>query len=74
MATCFGGSWFKMSISALIFDPFPYLVSILNACVHWFLKKPGMHHSMQRGSMARVEVILPQSKGSQPNCRITSDT
>jgi hypothetical protein len=29
-----------------------YHLRSLNACVHWFLKIPGMHQSMQRGSIA----------------------
>jgi hypothetical protein len=74
MATCFGFSGFNTSIAALISNSFGYLVSTLNACVHWFLKKPGMHHGMQRGSIKPAEIMLPQSKSSTrplafPACR-----
>jgi hypothetical protein len=51
-----------------------HFVSNLNAWVHWFFWNPGIHQSMQSGSIARAEMMVPQSKGSHPNCSITSDT
>src|SRR5258708_11094616 len=48
--------------------------SSLNAWVHWFFWNPGMHQSIQSGSIARAEMMVPQSNGSHPNCSITSDT
>ncbi len=40
----------------------------LNACIQSFLRKQGMHQSMQRGSIARAPSALPMSSGSHPNC------
>lgn len=42
-------------------------VSSLKAWVHWLLRKPGMHHNMHRGSMARAASALPISAVSHPN-------
>jgi hypothetical protein len=41
--------------------------SSLKACPHWLRRKPGMHHSMHRGSMARALSTEPISSVSQPN-------
>ena len=44
-----------------------YFRSNLKACVHSFFMKPRMHHSMQRGSIARAASAVPISAVSQPN-------
>jgi hypothetical protein len=41
--------------------------SSLKACVQRFCRRPGMHQSMQSGSMARPASTLPMSSVSQPN-------
>ena len=41
--------------------------SSLNACPQLFWRKPGMHHSMHSGSMARAASAVPMSATSQPN-------
>ena len=42
--------------------------STLKACIQSFRKKPGMHQSMHRGSIAARLRPPPQSSVSQPNC------
>ena len=42
-------------------------VSSLNACTQSFRRKPGMHHSMHSGSIARAASAFPMSAVSQPN-------
>lgn len=44
-----------------------YPFSILNACVQECSLNPGMHHSMQRGSIARAALAVPMSQPSHPN-------
>src|SRR5579872_5489237 len=48
--------------------------SNLKAWVHWLLRNPGMHQSIQRGSSARAAMMPPQSNGSHPNCWMTPET
>jgi len=42
-------------------------LSSLKACVHSLRKKPGIHHSMHSGSIARAASALPMSAVSHPN-------
>ncbi len=45
-----------------------YLCNSLNAWLHWLCKKPGIHHNMAKGSIARAASAPPISAGSKPNC------
>src|SRR5688500_18619514 len=44
-----------------------YFFRSLKACDHWFLRNPGMHHSMHNGSIALALSTLPISSTSNPN-------
>ena len=46
----------------------------LNACVHEFCRKPGMHQRTTNGSIARAAAATPMSSGSHPNCSSTFRT
>src|SRR5438067_12531780 len=62
------------------FSPFPlsqnciYAFSNLNACDHWLLSMPGIHHKIHKGSIARADSTLPMSSVSQPNASRISFT
>ena len=45
----------------------PYFFKSLNAWLQRFSRKPGIHHRMHRGSMARAASAAPMSSTSQPN-------
>ena len=49
--------WFRHQLS----------LSRLKACVHSLRKKPGIHHNMHSGSIARAASALPISAVSHPN-------
>src|SRR5579863_2017119 len=55
------------SWSWLLYTGYFGYVSSLNACIHSLRRKPGMHHNIQRGSIARAASTLPISAVSQPN-------
>ena len=46
----------------------------MNACIQLFDLKPGMHHRMQSGSIARAASALPMSSVSQPKASRTAFT
>src|SRR5512137_1202719 len=61
------GMRLDMAITSLQKNVVPAYFTILKACDQSFRRKPGMHQSMQSGSMARAASAFPMSETSQPN-------